>query len=76
MDVSPSGGLGICSAGDGKMWIWDTANGETRVMPNTCLYVYKYCYRCVIPFVEIRTHNVEYTYLCHLKFTSVAGALI
>lgn len=31
MDISPSGGLGICSAGDGKMWIWDTDNGETRV---------------------------------------------
>ena len=31
MDISPSGGLGVCSAGNGKMWIWDTANGETRV---------------------------------------------
>lgn len=34
MDVSPSGGLGVCSASDGKMWIWDTANGETRVSRN------------------------------------------
>ena len=31
MDISPSGGLGVCSSGNGKMWIWDTSNGETRV---------------------------------------------
>ena len=31
MDISPSGGLGVCSSDNGKMWIWDTSNGETRV---------------------------------------------
>ncbi|XP_065888941.1 proteasomal ATPase-associated factor 1-like isoform X2 [Dysidea avara] len=30
MDISSSGALGVCSAGDGNMWIWDTSTGETR----------------------------------------------
>ncbi len=31
VDVSKSGGLGVCSAEDGKLWVWDTDTGETRV---------------------------------------------
>ena len=31
MDISPSGGLGVSSSVDGKLWIWDTDTGETRV---------------------------------------------
>ena len=31
VDVSGSGGLGVCSAEDGKLWVWDADTGETRV---------------------------------------------
>ena len=31
MDLSPSGGLGIVSSVDGKVWVWDTGTGEKRV---------------------------------------------
>ena len=30
-DVSESGGLGVCSAEDGRLWVWDPDDGETRV---------------------------------------------
>ena len=31
MDLSPSGGLGMASSVDGKVWVWDTDTGEKRV---------------------------------------------
>ena len=30
-DVSVSGGLGVASSEDGKLWVWDADSGETRV---------------------------------------------
>jgi proteasomal ATPase-associated factor 1 len=30
MDISGSGGLGVCSSEDGKAWVWDPDNGQTR----------------------------------------------
>ena len=39
-DVSESGGLGVCSAEDGSLWVWDPANGETRVGAYTCIIVH------------------------------------
>ena len=30
-DVSESGGLGVCSSEDGRLWVWDPDDGETRV---------------------------------------------
>jgi proteasomal ATPase-associated factor 1 len=30
MDISGSGGLGICVSENGKAWVWDPDNGETR----------------------------------------------
>lgn len=31
MDLSHSGGLGMVSSVDGKVWVWDTDTGEKRV---------------------------------------------
>ena len=31
MDLSSSGGLGMASSVDGKVWVWDTDTGEKRV---------------------------------------------
>lgn len=30
-DISPSGGLGVCSSEDGKLWVWEADSGEARV---------------------------------------------
>ena len=30
-DVSGSGELGVCSSEDGRLWVWDADDGETRV---------------------------------------------
>ena len=35
MDVSSSGGLGVSSSEDGKLWVWDADTGETRVRQGT-----------------------------------------
>lgn len=31
MDISQSGGLGVCSSEDGELWVWETDTGESRV---------------------------------------------
>ena len=36
MNVSASGGLGVCSSDEGKLWVWDTDNGNTRVCVLLC----------------------------------------
>lgn len=40
-DVSPSGGLGVCSSEDGKLWVWETDTGEARVSIKTITKVQK-----------------------------------
>ena len=38
-DVSQSGGLGVTSSEDGKLWVWDTDTGEARVRASSaCMY--------------------------------------
>ena len=32
MDISASGGLGVCASENGKTWVWDPDDGETRVI--------------------------------------------
>ena len=42
MNVSPIGGLGVCSSVEGKLWVWDTDNGNTRVCVLLCEWWYWY----------------------------------
>ena len=35
MDVSGSGGLGVCASENGKVWVWDPDSGETLVHTHT-----------------------------------------
>ena len=52
MDVSSSGGLGVCSSEDGRLWVWDADTGETRVRICT-RYIY------AIIFVRLIEHDFE-----------------
>ena len=72
MDISPSGGLGVCSAGDGKMWIWDTANGEIRVSRNFVylnLHIVSFPQTCDCILVNNDVlESIHCTYILHSEF--------
>ena len=53
MDISGSGGLGVCASENGKLWVWDSDTGETRVCVHsctcTCIYTYIILFRLTEP---------------------------
>jgi hypothetical protein len=54
-DVSESGGLGVCSAEDGSLWVWDPVDGEIRVRV-PCITLCAHIYTCNIASCYMHVH--------------------